>query len=111
MVEEVRKILLNRDELLAAIGEYRRVTGEFMPNGTILGCSSPTPSTLKIGLDALYGSVTEITLDDKAVLEPVIKYCIDNKIVLPRTARKVLRFEGDKAALHIFIGNPSLPAL
>ena len=110
MVEEVRKILLNQNEFLAALEAYRRACPNFLPAGRILRWQKESDVAIKVFVEVAYGKTVqtmEIALDEKELVEPIIKFCIENNVMLPRAAKKMTRFEGDKVALHVLVfGNP-----
>jgi len=51
MVLEVRKIVLNTDELVDAIDTYRQMTPEFLPAGRIVRCTTSKFGTVTVSIE------------------------------------------------------------
>ena len=106
MVKEVRKIILSRDEIIAALESYRRTNFEFLPPGKIVRCEMKDGTPVNVGIEAMQGEKIRVTnsyLDSPRLLEPLIRFCLENKIVLPRNSRKVAMVGDNQASLLIQI--------
>lgn len=103
MVQEVRDIILSLDEVFTAYDCYKRITPEFIPEGKIISCWT--------GPDSIILNV-EITSEGKSkniekickgldVLRPMIRFCIENNIMLPRAGKKTILIKQNQVHLHI----------
>jgi hypothetical protein len=104
MVKEMRKIILSRDECIAALESYKRTNFEFLPVGKILKCELKAGSPVIVGIEiagAITMKLTECTLEPPKLLEPLIRFCIEHNIVLPRNSRKSALTGDDQAVLYI----------
>jgi hypothetical protein len=118
MVREVRGIMLSLDEVQNAFVCYQRMTPHFLPHSLIKGCKTETDGVTLMVETASGGNSTqrssELTLRGIDVLRPLIRYCIENNIMLPREGRKSVLIKKDLIALHIELiavghGAPSGP--
>lgn len=106
MVQEVRRISLTADELLSAVESYRRMFQGFLPAGKIVRCTPSDDGVLTIALAVLCeGGPQQTTFDFKAsaLLKPVIRFCIENNIILPRDGNKSLSVTKDGVTLQILL--------
>lgn len=87
MVQEYRKIMLSDEEVISAFEGYRRITPNFMPNGKILSCALSSEGTLQLSLQGAPSSdIATFTLTQ--ALNPIIRFCIENNIILPKNGHK-----------------------
>ena len=108
MVEEIRKIILNQGELAMALEAFRRTNPQFLPAGKLVHCEVSSPTALKVAIEVVYGSTVqamEIALESDSLLDPIIKFCIENNIVLPRSGRKIIKIKDNKLVLHVTIAD------
>lgn len=104
MVEELRKIILSKDELVLAMEAYRRAVPDFLPHGQILECQTQPDGALLVRVRLAYGSNNqdlEFSFKPADLLGPIIQFCVENNIMLPRNSRKCIKSEGDRFALYI----------
>jgi hypothetical protein len=107
MVKEMRKIILTKDELITALDAYKRSDFEFLPPGKIIGCALKAGEPVTVALETMYANkiqATEFNLEPQRLLEPMIRFCLENNIVLPRNSKKSALIGDDQAALYIQIG-------
>jgi hypothetical protein len=107
MVKEMRKIILSRDEVMTALESYKRNNFEFLPAGKIVQCDLKHGAPVAVGIETATANkikTTEFHLDHTKLLEPLIRFCIENNIVLPRNSKKSALIGDDQAALYIQIG-------
>lgn len=106
MVEEVRQITLNAAELMRALECYRAKNASFLPPGVIVDFSTSANQTFKVMVNTEGGiRGTEFTFAD--LLEPVICFCIESGVPLPRASRKSVEMHGSNAMLKIVLTHPS----
>ena len=103
MVQEVRDIFLSMDEVKDAFSCYQRIAPDFLPRGAIISCQLVGES-VSLTVDMTYGGTTQrndLVFKGIDVLKPLIRYCIENNIMLPRDGQKSLQYKGDKISLHV----------
>lgn len=104
MVQEFRRITLNADELLCAVSSYSRMTPQFLPEGKIVSCMPNVDGSLALVMEIPFGAVakrTDFTLKGIDVLRPLIRFCIENNILLPRNGRKSISVENGMLSMCI----------
>jgi len=104
MVKEMRKIILSTDEIIAALDSYKRTNFEFLPPGKITHCVLKNGAPVTVGIETMYANkiqTTEFNLEPAKLLDPLIRFCIENNIVLPLNSRKSALVGEDQAALFI----------
>ena len=103
MVHEVRNIMLSLDEVNTAFVCYQRITSDFLPNCTILECKSDGKGIVLTVEDATgpIPRTKEHAFQGLDVVKPLIRFCIENNIMLPRDGKKSVVFETDKVVLHV----------
>lgn len=104
MVQEYRKIILSTDELMLALEIYRKIAPTFIPEGKIVRCSALEYGAVKILLETGEGDKKQqnpLTLQSADILKPVIGFCIEHKIMLPRAGRKSVEVQRGSVALKI----------
>ena len=107
MAKELRKIILSPDELAIALDSYKRTNFDFLPVGKIVNCEIKANAPVVVGINST-GADTEkssqFVIKPADLLEPLIKYCIENNIMLPRNSRKTVLVGDEQAVLFIQIG-------
>jgi hypothetical protein len=104
VVQELRRITFSTDELAMAFEAYGRRTPEFLPGGRLVSCEIVNDDGVKIIFAMEYGSSThevEFVYRGTDVLRPLILFCIENNIMLPRDGRKALAIDKGHAILVI----------
>lgn len=106
MVQEYRRITLNQEELTCAVGSYSRMTPQFLPEGKIVSCIPNPDGSLSLVMDIPFGAVTkrtDFTLKGLDVLRPLIRFCIENNIMLPRNGQKSIVVENGMLSMCILL--------
>jgi hypothetical protein len=91
MVQDIRKIVFTSHELLSAFESYGRTTPQFLPGGKLISCAPVEEDGIKLKVEMEYGSSThevEFIYRGIDVLRPLVLFCIENNIMLPRDGRK-----------------------
>ncbi|MER2520757.1 MAG: hypothetical protein ABTQ34_08740 [Bdellovibrionales bacterium] len=104
MVQEFRKITLSPDELVCAVRSYSRMTPQFLPDGKIFSCMPNSDGSLALVMEIPFGAVlkrTDFTLKGLDVLRPLIRFCIENNILLPRSGQKSISVENGMLSMCI----------
>lgn len=112
MVQDVRDIALSLDEVLTAYRGFQRITPDFHNGEEIVRLHTAEEAVVlfvqKPGTDEPPYKVVSKGID---VLKPMIRFCIENNIMLPRDGNKTILIEKDKIVLHIVLNlDVDLPA-
>ena len=91
MIHEIRQIIFSTEEIKRAFISYRKVVPEFMPNGEVTGCN-PAPNG-EVSLDVTVRNDNQIIMKKILmkridVVKPIIRFCVDCGIKLPRQGKK-----------------------
>lgn len=111
MVAEMRKIVFTKEELITAIDAFRRTNNDFLPHGKIAQCQPTADGAIIVGVELTYGhssQVTSFTLNPVDLLDPLVKFCIENNVILPLSGRKSIKVDRDQITLFISIENMPL---
>jgi hypothetical protein len=103
MVQEVRRIMMSLDEVFYAFECYQRITPGFLADCALVGCKTSEDAVV-LTVDAMNGEVKErkeVTFRGIDVLKPMIRFCIENNIMLPRDGRKSFLIEKDRVVVLI----------
>ena len=104
MVQESRKITFSTAELGMAFEAYGHRTPKFLPAGKLLACELVDDDGVKLTFAMEYGCSThdvEFVYRGLDVLRPLILFCIENNIMMPREGRKTFSIIDGKATLSI----------
>jgi hypothetical protein len=103
MVQEVRKIVLSLEEVQCAFEGYQRITPDFLPKGVIADCQTSDDGVV-LTVEQAYGGAlqnSQIVCKGLNVLKPIIRFCIENNIMLPRDGKKTIIVSKDSVTMHI----------
>ena len=104
MVQDIRRIILSETELAAAIESYRRVTPDFLPTGTMKSCKPCDLQHIAVLVEVAAGNTVkdvELKLSCGDLLRPLIRFCLENNIMLPRDGKKAVMIANGLIALHV----------
>ena len=87
MPQEYRLITLSNEELGVALASHRRVNPDFLPPG-VMTVFLVTATGLEVTVAGADGATQRSSLDFAALAEPLITFCLDSNIKLPRAAEK-----------------------
>jgi hypothetical protein len=105
LVREFRRIKPNRQELILALEAHNRMTLDFPPVGKILeliGLGDAIEIKMSVMSDD-YDLVATMTRRGNRLLIPIIRYCVENNVTLPRAGTKPIDIEEDGLSLCIAI--------
>ncbi|MDE2030499.1 MAG: hypothetical protein KGI97_08060 [Alphaproteobacteria bacterium] len=91
MVQDIRRLVFSPEEMLEAFQSYSRITPKFLPGGVLKSCAPEAPDGIKLVVEMEYGSATqqaEFTYRGIDALRPLILYCLETNIMLPRNGHK-----------------------
>ncbi len=104
MVQESRKITFSTAELGMAFVAYGHRTPKFLPAGKLQACELVEDDGVKLSFAMEYGCSThdvEFIYRGLDVMRPIILFCIENNIMMPREGRKTFSISDGKAILTI----------
>jgi len=104
MVQEYRRIMLSTDELASALGIYRRIAPSFLPEGNITRCVVTEYGVVKLTMEIKRAGTPRqnyLTLQPMDILKPVIGFCIEHKILLPKAGRKSIEIQKGSVVLRV----------
>jgi hypothetical protein len=110
MPGEYRLITLSNEELGVALASFRRVNPDFLPPGSMT-LFLVTRDGLEVTIAAADGTTSRSAVAFDALVEPLISFCLDSNIKLPRAAQKravvsegalalEMRLDSEEAALE-----------
>jgi hypothetical protein len=105
MVMDIRRVTLSEYELTAALVSYQRVTPEFYPTGKIIDCKPTADGKILATLenDSQSPRRWEVTLKPSDALKPLIRFCLENNIMLPRNGQKSVSIADNRVALYVVL--------
>jgi hypothetical protein len=105
MVQEYRRIVLSTDELASALEIYRRIAPDFLPEGEVVRCVVTEYGVVKLTMEVKREGAppnqSYLTLQAADILKPVIAFCLENKLPLPKTGRKFIEMQRGSVVLRI----------
>lgn len=111
MAAELRYIVLSNGEVESGIQAYRRMNSDFLPAGDITSWTVNDDQTMTIEMDVKGGSTVNhvtFTVDGDEVTAILVRFCIENNIVVPRAGRKDWHLQGGKVTLRIRLNDKEL---
>ena len=103
MVQDLRNIVLSLDEVKSAFKCYQRVAPDYFPTEAIADCKV-TEEAVVVKLESIADSTLpprEHIFRGVEILKPLIRFCIENNIMLPRDGKKSVLLQDGKVILHI----------
>jgi hypothetical protein len=103
MVQEVRTIKFGMQELEKALNGYRRIHMGVLPAGRIAGMQPGENKGLNVTVETSHEAArhVHVVLNEEDVSEALIRFCIENNVILPRRAAKELLYADGFAMLLI----------
>ncbi len=94
-MHEIRRIIFSKGELFSAFASYAKANPDFLPQGKLLHCAPIG----RVGIESKVRAKVETIPNDPSkeidvifygenVVEPLVHYCKENGIALPRAGRK-----------------------
>lgn len=111
MPTEFRQLIFSRDELAKALANYREDTEGSVPSGNIVFCQIMQNSDLRVMIKVLPDGETQVhsrELGVDVIAPALMKYCLDNKIPMPRNSEKSLEAIGENIAMTVSIDRTSV---
>ena len=94
MPREIRKIILNDAEIMEAVMSYRRVTSDLLPPGDILNVRPSEDHSISVEIEMKFGPNVRkdwFVLERDHLTEAMVRYCIENNILVPRQGTRKAR--------------------
>lgn len=103
MAREFHQIVFSLDEVMRAVSAYRRNHPDFLPAGTVKRhVLSGTKLTLSIELTyAGNRQIMDFVLDASQLADPIVKFCAENNIAVPRADRRNMKFANNELILEL----------
>jgi hypothetical protein len=103
MVQEARAITLSKDELVSAFENHRRMTPDFLPTGKLTDCKMTAEGNIVLTVAGLTAAMQpqRVMLKGADILKPLIRYCIENNVILPVDGKKSVDVSTSSATLRI----------
>lgn len=98
MPREIRTIILSDTELTGAVDAFRRVRKDLLPPGIVHGIVAEPDGNILVTIEMKFGPNIRndsFILEQQYVVEALVRFCIENNVIIPRSgSKKMLR--GDK---------------
>ncbi len=105
MVQEFRRIVLSTEEVEDALEIYRRIAPAFLPEGKIARCNVTEYGVVKLMLETKREGgqphQTYHTLQALDILKPIVGFCIEHQIPLPKSGRKLIEMQRGCVVLRV----------
>jgi hypothetical protein len=104
MPREIRQIILSKEEFTGAIKSYRRTAQDALPHGDIESYRVTTAGSVQLNMKTYYGGGQQnitIDLSSKHIIEILVRFCIENNIMIPKNSNKSYQVQGDEISLVI----------
>ncbi len=106
MPNEFRQLIFSRDELAKALANYHGDAEDHVPSGNIVFCQIMQNSDLRVMIKVLPDGETQVQsreLGVDVIARALMKYCLDNKIPMPRNSEKSIEAIGENIAMTVSI--------
>ena len=106
MPTELRQLIFSRDELAKALTNYHQDAEDSFPAGNIVFCQIMQNSDLHVMIKVLPDGETQVQSKEVGVdvIAPALmKFCLNNKIPLPRNSEKSIEAIGENIAMTVSI--------
>jgi hypothetical protein len=103
MPREFHQIVFSLEEVVRAVCAYRRNHADFLPSGPIQR-HALAGSKLALSIELQYAGnrqMLEVALDARQLADPMIKFCAENNIAVPRADRRTLKFSNGELILEL----------
>jgi len=104
---EFRRITFSDSELTEAIDRFAKATRYPMPPGKITECRIETKVGLALVVTVNHmaeGSVNTVRFDQPSLAAALIRFCIEKKIPIPKSAEKSVEAHGNLISLILRLG-------
>ena len=111
MPREIRKIILDDEELIQALMSYRRVREDLLPPGQILSVKPDGKNDAVIDIEFKFGPNERrdlFTLKNQKLVDALIRFCIENNIVVPRQGKRAAHHQNGFWILEMHLSGDEL---
>lgn len=110
MVQELRRITLNKAELISSLESHRRMTPNFLPDGKIVDFDIIDSTSIMITVETNpEEQEASIIFPDDKIVQALIRFCLENNIALPREGHKSVLVAKDNVSLCIALDLDTQP--
>ena len=106
MLTEIRKIIFPDDDLITGIVDHMRATSKELPRGAVTSLEIVKSPELHVVLyvhDVANDESHSFPVDPDNLVRAMVRYCINNKIPIPKNAKKSAEKIDETMALSILI--------
>ncbi len=110
MLTEYRKLVFPDSELIQAITAHDEVSMKFLDSKDLVKVEATASPDLKIvaKLRGKDGRDESVQLEYSYVVAAMVRYCVEQKIPLPRRGEKLIELDDGKLALSISMDGSSV---
>jgi len=104
MVQDIRHIILSFEEVILSFESYLRMNPDFMPKGTVITDCRSANGAIIVNTKLPIGGgeqLTEFRFSEIDILKPIIRFCIENNIMLPRNGKKTIVIEEKRVIMRV----------
>lgn len=104
MPAETRRIIFTKNELIEAIYEHNQIAKKKLPPGMIVSCEAVSEAQVAVRLelvDQKSGEAETAEISPEVICAALLRYCIRNRIPVPKSAAKSIQVSGENIALTI----------
>ena len=106
MPSEFRQVRFSNSELIEILSDYNQVAQNKLPEGKIVSCTPVAEAEVAVCLelvDQSSGETQIASLAPELVAAALLRYCIRQRILMPRGATKTIKIHGDEISLNVRI--------
>ncbi|MCC6467331.1 MAG: hypothetical protein IT563_03330 [Alphaproteobacteria bacterium] len=103
MAREFHQIVFSLEEVMRAVTAYRRNHADFLPAGTIKR-HVLSGSKLTLSIELNYSGnrqILDFSLDATQLADPIVKFCAENNIAVPRADRRSMKFTNSELIMEL----------
>ena len=104
MPAETRRVIFTKNELIEAIYDYNQIAEKKLPPGMVVSCVPVSEARVAVRLelfDQKSGATEVVEFSPEVTAAALLRYCIRNRIPIPKNATKSIQVLGEEIALII----------
>ncbi len=112
MVQELRQIIFGKEEFISALEAHSRMNISYLPKGKIVAFEilDVTSVMVTVATDDSPEGV-RVILNESKLLKPLIRFCLENNIMLPRDGHKSVLLTENNVTLCIALEVETMMAM
>jgi hypothetical protein len=112
MVQELRQVILGKEEFISALESHSRMNVSFLPKGKIVAFEILDMSTVMITVATDENAEgVRVIMKESKLLKPLIRFCLENNIMLPRDGHKSVLLTENNVTLCIALEVDTMMAM